>query len=113
MFGIENAFTETLGIQVMVGDPLAMAALPGTVRVTIDLTCAAPISGSNPIQLLEKIIADQRTLLSDVFNTSDLTTIPQVWTLCESHLGRFPLYSPADTVLDSQTRRSRATMTRV
>ena len=31
---------------------------------------------------MEKIVDDQRTLLMDVFNTTDLTTVPQVWTLC-------------------------------
>ena len=78
-------FTETLDLQVIVsGPPLAIEGL-WTVFVTIILIrfCAAAISGSNPIQLLDKIITDQRTLLKDVFNTSDVTTIPQVWTLCE------------------------------
>lgn len=36
------------------------------------------------IQLLEQIIKDQRGIFSNIFNTSDVTTIPQVWTLCNS-----------------------------
>ena len=45
--------------------------------------CLGPISGSDPVQLLEKIVTDQRNLLKDALNTSDVTTIPQVWTMCE------------------------------
>lgn len=41
-----------------------------------------PLSEDQNIVLLEKVVADQRTLLADVFNTTDVTTIPQVWTLC-------------------------------
>ncbi|PIL25769.1 hypothetical protein GSI_11519 [Ganoderma sinense ZZ0214-1] len=61
----------------------------------------APISGSNPIQLLGKIIADQRSLLKDVFNTSDLTTIPQVWTLYKEVEGYYEqgLTVPDDIVM--------------
>ncbi|OCH92535.1 hypothetical protein OBBRIDRAFT_726547 [Obba rivulosa] len=33
------------------------------------------------ITLLEQIVSDQRTILSNVFNTSDVTTIPQMWCL--------------------------------
>ena len=39
--------------------------------------------GTQNIQLLEQIVSDQRGLLMQVFNTTDVTTIPQVWTLCE------------------------------
>lgn len=42
-----------------------------------------PLSEGQNIDLLEKIVSDQRQLLMDVFNTTDVTTIPQVWTLCE------------------------------
>lgn len=28
-------------------------------------------------------MSDQRGLLMEVFNTTDVTTIPQVWTLCK------------------------------
>ncbi|CDO68754.1 Glycoside Hydrolase Family 115 protein [Trametes cinnabarina] len=37
-------------------------------------------NGQN-IQLLEKVVSDQRQILMDVYNTSDVTHIPQVWTL--------------------------------
>ena len=47
------------------------------------LTPVAPIAGGTNIQLLEKIVSDQRGLLQEVFNTTDVTTIPQVWTLCK------------------------------
>ena len=40
------------------------------------------LTGTN-IQLLEKIVSDQRQILTNVFNGTDATTIPQVWTLCE------------------------------
>ena len=42
-----------------------------------------PLSEGQDIQLLEQIVSDQRGLLMDVFNTTDVTTIPQVWTLCK------------------------------
>ncbi|THV03531.1 hypothetical protein K435DRAFT_747803 [Dendrothele bispora CBS 962.96] len=40
-----------------------------------------PLGESTNIDLLEKIISDQRVILSNVFNGTDVTTIPQVWTL--------------------------------
>ena len=43
-----------------------------------------PLSDETNIELLTQIVADERQILSDVFNTSDVTTIPQIWTLCES-----------------------------
>ena len=43
-----------------------------------------PLSEDQNIELMEKIVNDQRTLLQDVYNTSDVSSIPQVWTLCES-----------------------------
>ena len=53
---------------------------------------AEPLSEGENIQLLEKVISDQRGILSKVFNTSDVSTIPQMWCLCESsplfHAGR-------------------------
>ena len=42
-----------------------------------------PLSDETNIELLTQIVADERQILSDVFNTSDVTTIPQIWTLCE------------------------------
>ncbi|KAI1787415.1 hypothetical protein LXA43DRAFT_713060 [Ganoderma leucocontextum] len=61
----------------------------------------APISGSNPVQLLEKIVSDQRNLLKQVFNTSDVTTIPQVWTLYKEVEGYYDqgLKVPDDIVM--------------
>ncbi|KAM5532521.1 hypothetical protein V8D89_013808 [Ganoderma adspersum] len=41
----------------------------------------APLAGGTNIELLEKIVSDQRNLLKEVFKTTDLSTIPQVWTL--------------------------------
>ena len=43
-----------------------------------------PLSDETNIELLTQIVADERQILSDVFNTLDVTTIPQIWTLCES-----------------------------
>ncbi|KAI0651150.1 hypothetical protein C8Q79DRAFT_1004466 [Trametes meyenii] len=40
-----------------------------------------PLSEGENVQLLEKVVSDQRQILMNVFNTSDVTTIPQVWTL--------------------------------
>lgn len=45
---------------------------------------AVPLSESTNIDLLEQIVSDQRTILTDVFNGTDVTTIPQMWTLCTS-----------------------------
>ena len=51
-----------------------------------------PLSEGQNVQLLEQIVADQRQLLMDVFNTTDVTTIPQVWTLCKyrTHIPAHP-----------------------
>ncbi|KAG8921509.1 hypothetical protein FRC02_000187, partial [Tulasnella sp. 418] len=40
-----------------------------------------PLEDGTNIHILEDIIAHQRTILSEVYNTTDLSTIPQVWTL--------------------------------
>ena len=45
---------------------------------------SVPLEESTNIALLEKIVADQRQILADVYNTSDVTTVPQLWTLCMS-----------------------------
>lgn len=42
-----------------------------------------PAAAGTNIALLEKIISDQRQIISNVYNTTDVTNIPQVWTLCE------------------------------
>lgn len=46
--------------------------------------CPVPLGESTNIDLLEKIVADQRQILADVYNTSDVTIIPQLWALCTS-----------------------------
>ncbi|EIW56479.1 uncharacterized protein TRAVEDRAFT_49304 [Trametes versicolor FP-101664 SS1] len=38
-------------------------------------------SAGDNIALLEKVVSDQRQILSNVYNESDVTNIPQVWTL--------------------------------
>ena len=60
----------------------AMEGSKAVLVIPVNL-CLGPISGSDPVQLLEKIVTDQRNLLKDALNTSDVTTIPQVWTMCE------------------------------
>ncbi|KAH9894039.1 hypothetical protein C8Q73DRAFT_500700 [Cubamyces lactineus] len=40
-----------------------------------------PLSEGQNIQVLEQVVSDQRQILMDVFNITDVTTIPQVWTL--------------------------------
>ncbi|KAJ7699298.1 hypothetical protein B0H17DRAFT_1006233 [Mycena rosella] len=40
-----------------------------------------PITGTAPLTLLENITADQKQILMDVLNVSDVSTIPQVWAL--------------------------------
>ena len=43
---------------------------------------AVPAAPGTNIALLEKIISDQRQIISNVYNITDVTQIPQVWTLC-------------------------------
>ncbi len=58
---------------------------------------AVPLAGGTQnIQLLEQIVSDQRGLLMEVFNTTDVTSIPQVWTLCESCFVNVPSSTFAD-----------------
>ncbi|KAK0433154.1 glycoside hydrolase family 115 protein [Armillaria borealis] len=40
-----------------------------------------PLSETTNIELLEKVVADQRQILTDVFPNVSVETIPQVWTL--------------------------------
>ncbi|EJD45481.1 hypothetical protein AURDEDRAFT_87784 [Auricularia subglabra TFB-10046 SS5] len=40
-----------------------------------------PLGPTTNIDLLERVIKKQREILSDVFNTTDLSTVPQVWCL--------------------------------
>jgi uncharacterized protein (UPF0218 family) len=41
------------------------------------------MSEETNIALLQKIVEDQRQILMDVHGVEDVTTIPQLWTLCE------------------------------
>ncbi|KAJ6625989.1 hypothetical protein B0H10DRAFT_2430075 [Mycena sp. CBHHK59/15] len=59
-----------------------------------------PLAEGNDIALLEKIISDQRGLLSNVFNISDVTAIPQVWALYKEVEG---FYDDGMTVDDDIT----------
>lgn len=43
---------------------------------------AVPLSETTNIDLLEKIVSDQRQILMNVFNRTDVTDIPQQWVLC-------------------------------
>jgi hypothetical protein len=44
-----------------------------------------PLSEDTNIQLLEGVIADQAAILKQAFGSDiDISTIPQVWTLCAS-----------------------------
>ena len=61
-----------------------------------------PLSEDTNIALLEEIVADQRVILSDVFNGTDITTVPQVWTLCKwAFLCTFP-FALIFIILDSE-----------
>ncbi|KAM5532519.1 hypothetical protein V8D89_013806 [Ganoderma adspersum] len=57
--------------------------------------------GTQNIQLLEQIVSDQRGLLMQVFNTTDVTTIPQVWTLYKEVEGYYDdgMQVPDDVIL--------------
>lgn len=48
-----------------------------------------PLPEGEDIPLLEEIVSDQRQILMDVYNITDVTTIPQMWALCTSYF--YPL----------------------
>ncbi|KAL1746590.1 GH115 alpha-glucuronidase [Schizophyllum fasciatum] len=48
-----------------------------------------PLFDETNIELLTQIVADERQILSDVFNTSDVSTIPQIWTLFQEVQGYY------------------------
>ncbi|KAI0659591.1 hypothetical protein C8Q70DRAFT_915222 [Cubamyces menziesii] len=48
-----------------------------------------PLPAGEGIPLLEKAIKDQRGILMNVFNVTDVTTIPQVWTLYKEVQGYY------------------------
>ncbi|KAH9922243.1 glycoside hydrolase family 115 protein [Fomitopsis serialis] len=47
------------------------------------------LAGGQDIQLLEQVISDQRTILSDTFPGVNVTTIPQMWCLYKEVLGYY------------------------
>ncbi|CAL1698338.1 unnamed protein product [Somion occarium] len=48
-----------------------------------------PLSETTNINLLEKVVADQRQILTNVFNGTDITTIPQIWALYKEVQGYY------------------------
>ncbi|EJD06938.1 uncharacterized protein FOMMEDRAFT_152276 [Fomitiporia mediterranea MF3/22] len=48
-----------------------------------------PLSETTNIDLLEKVVSDQRQILMTVFNETDVTNIPQVWVLYTDVLGYY------------------------
>ncbi|KAI0791027.1 hypothetical protein C8Q75DRAFT_890923 [Abortiporus biennis] len=48
-----------------------------------------PLSETTNIDLLEKVVSDQRQILTDVFNGTDITTIPQMWCLYKEVQGYY------------------------
>lgn len=51
----------------------------GHLRKKID---TVPLSETTNIALLEQVVSDQRQILTNVFNGTNITTIPQMWALC-------------------------------
>ncbi|KAL5526415.1 hypothetical protein ACEPAF_8138 [Sanghuangporus sanghuang] len=48
-----------------------------------------PLSETTNVDLLEKIVSDQRQILMSVFNESDVTNVPQVWALYKEVIGYY------------------------
>lgn len=48
------------------------------------VTSTVPLGESTNIALLEQIIAVQRGILSQVYNETDVSNIPQMWALYSS-----------------------------
>ena len=42
-----------------------------------------PLSETTDIALLESVIGNQTLILQTVYNTTDVSVIPQIWTLCQ------------------------------
>ena len=42
-----------------------------------------PLSETTDIALLESVIRNQTRILQTVYNTTDVSDIPQIWTLCQ------------------------------
>ncbi|KAN0079908.1 glycoside hydrolase family 115 protein [Tylopilus felleus] len=60
-----------------------------------------PMSLTTNVALLQEVISDQRQILSDTFNGTDVTTIPQMWCLYKEVLGYYEagLQVPDDVTL--------------
>ncbi|THH28766.1 hypothetical protein EUX98_g5425 [Antrodiella citrinella] len=48
-----------------------------------------PLSETTNVDLLEQIVSDQRQILTDVFNGTNITTIPQMWCLYKEVQGYY------------------------
>ncbi|KAF5366813.1 hypothetical protein D9758_006550 [Tetrapyrgos nigripes] len=75
-------------------------AMHGNLMIN-DALVSVPLGEGTNIALLEKIISDQREIISDVFNGTNVTTIPQVWTLYKEVQGFYEdgLPAPDDIAL--------------
>lgn len=45
-----------------------------------------PLSETTDVSLLESVIRNQTLILQNVYNTTDVSEIPQIWTLCQFQL---------------------------
>ena len=75
----------SLSTRLVCVEMVTVSALLRAVVHGADSAYVVPLSEGQNIQLLEQIVSDQRGILMNTFNTSDVTTIPQVWTLCAYH----------------------------
>ena len=44
-----------------------------------------PLLAETNIPVLEDIVATERSILTEVYNGTNVTTIPQMWCLCKVH----------------------------
>ena len=51
-----------------------------------------PLSETTDISLLESVIGNQTLILKTVYNTTDISVIPQIWTLCQFQLIAVPFF---------------------
>ncbi|KAF5366744.1 hypothetical protein D9758_006544 [Tetrapyrgos nigripes] len=73
----------------------------GIILQTPSLSTNVPLGEDTNIELLERIISDQRQILTDVYNGTDIRTIPQVWTLYKEVQGFYEdgMMAPDDVAL--------------
>ena len=69
----------------------------------LNLSFAVPLGESTNIALLEKIVSDQRQILTNVYNGTDITTIPQLWALC-TFFSNFLVYNSVNFCLDKEVQ---------